>query len=341
MKAIVVEIKGKYAAILTDEGLVSKVRNKNYALGQEIRINNKANRLIRMTATAAAAIMLFVTPAWAYLSPYSYVSLDVNPSFEFSINRFDRVLTVKAHDDDGLEYVKNINVENLKNKEIQDAVKNVLDQLKSQGYIIEGQEGGVIVATSSKTRNKTENLAEKLRNAVNEEEPDLVNEEDKGPGENTQINENRDEAEKPEKPQKPEKDEESGKPKNDDKPEKPEKPEKSEKPGKHEDDKKPEKPEKGKNKYVEVIEVTKEEVDQAKKLKVTPGKINLVRKLQEAAEPDQIDEDEWLGKSVKDINAKIKEYREDSRLEDKEKQNDKGPSEKDREDNKGKSKNND
>ena len=81
MKAVVVEIKGKHAAILTEDGLVSKISNKDYAIGQEIIIKNKSNKLIRITAAAAAAIMIFVTPAWAYLTPYSYVSIDVNPSF--------------------------------------------------------------------------------------------------------------------------------------------------------------------------------------------------------------------------------------------------------------------
>jgi hypothetical protein len=116
MKAVIVEIKGKYAAILAENGLVSKVRNRNYEIGQEIVLNNNKAKLIRMTAAAAAAIMIFVTPAWAYLTPYSYVSLDVNPSFEFFVNRFDRVLTVKAFNDDGGEMSKDIDIDGLKNR---------------------------------------------------------------------------------------------------------------------------------------------------------------------------------------------------------------------------------
>ncbi|HPB80034.1 MAG TPA: anti-sigma factor domain-containing protein, partial [Sedimentibacter sp.] len=170
MKAIIVEIKGRHAAVLTDDGIVSKIKNRNYCIGQEIVIKNNRNKLIRMTAAAAAAIMLFVTPAWAYLTPYSYVSIDVNPSFEFLINRFDRVLTVRGFNDDGRELSKDINIDGLKNKEVQNAVKSVLNELKNKGYIIEGQEGGVIIATSSKSEAKKDVLFEKLRTAVNEEE---------------------------------------------------------------------------------------------------------------------------------------------------------------------------
>jgi hypothetical protein len=169
MKAVIVEIKGKYAAILAENGLVSKVRNRNYEIGQEIVLNNNKAKLIRMTAAAAAAIMIFVTPAWAYLTPYSYVSLDVNPSFEFFVNRFDRVLTVKAFNDDGGEMSKDIDIDGLKNKEIQTAVKSVLNELKNKGYINEGQKDGVIVAASSKSEKKTDILSKKIRAAVSEE----------------------------------------------------------------------------------------------------------------------------------------------------------------------------
>lgn len=299
MKAIIVEIKGSYAAALSDDGVVSKIKNRNYCLGQEIVIKNKSNNLIKVVASAAAAIMIFVTPAWAYLAPYSYVSLDVNPSFEFSVNRFDRVLTVKAVNDDGEEFVKNINVQGLKNKEIQNAVKNILNELENQGYIIDGEENGVIVATYSKTQDKTDMLAEKLRNAVNEQVGEQQNAE-------VNIKEKPEKLEKPEEKEKPEKakdteinsseavEETEDTKETDKKPEKLEKPENQEKSKKH----------------IQVIEVTEEEVDAAKKLKVTPGKKNLVDNLYQAAGSEEINKEEWLKKSVQEINAKIKEFKE-------------------------------
>ncbi|HCS11422.1 MAG TPA: hypothetical protein DIV40_08205, partial [Clostridiales bacterium] len=63
---------------------------------------------------------------------------------------------------------------------------------------------------------------------------------------------------------------------------------------------------------VQAIELTEQEVDEAKKMNVTLGKLNLIRKLQEAADSagDSINPNEWSNESVQDINAKIKEYRE-------------------------------
>jgi len=322
MKAIIVEIKGNHAAVLSDDGVVSKIRNKDYYIGQEIAIKNNSGKLIRMTAAAAAAIMIFVTPAWAYLTPYSYVSVDVDPSFEFLINRFDRVLTVRAFSDEGSQLSKDISIDGLKNKEIQSAVKSVLNELKSKGYIIEGEEDGVIVAASSKSEKKTNMLSEKLRTAVDEEVTLKHADTEIEAKQYSEL----EKAEKPVKPEKPEKPVESDEQEKTEKQEKSEEQEEikdieesaapeteaTEKPEEQESEK-PNKSER-KNYNIKVIEVTEQEVDEAKKLKITPGKFNLIRKLKEAANSagleHEINQDDWLYESVKEINAKIKEYRE-------------------------------
>ena len=360
MKAIIVEIKGRHAAVLTDDGIVSKIKNRNYCIGQEIVIKNNRNKLIRMTAAAAAAIMLFVTPAWAYLTPYSYVSIDVNPSFEFLINRFDRVLTVRGFNDDGRELSKDINIDGLKNKEVQNAVKSVLNELKNKGYIIEGQEGGVTIATSSKSEAKKDVLFEKLRTAVNEEEapektkdneiktkiekskePEItekLEEKEESAAQQTETIEKTEEltddkSEKPGNRERPERRDKSESKEDTERREEPEGREKSERREESERSEKSEKPNKyekpnekdRKKNVIEVIEVTKKEVDEAKKLKVTPGKLTLIKKLQEAANEvhrgHEIDQDEWRHESVQEINAKISEYREELRQKQKETEN--------------------
>ena len=338
MKAIIVEVKGKYAAVLTDDGIVSKIKNRNYEIGQEIVIKNNSNRLIRMSVAAAAAIMIFATPAWAYLAPYSYVSIDVNPSFEFLINRFDRVLTVKGFNDDGRELSKDINIDGLKNKEIQSAVKSVLNELKSKGYIIEGEGDSVIIATSSKSEAKKDTLSEKIRTVVNEKaapeqtedtEVETIQTKESKKSENTGKLEVREESatqqkeaiEEPEELtddnnlknlEKQEKQEKQDNSEEQKKPERWEKPEEQKKPEKREKTEKANKSDRKKN-DIEVIEVTKREVDEAKKKGVTPGKLNLIEKLQESANlaGHKIKTDEWLDKSVQEINAKVKEYKEE------------------------------
>ena len=38
MKSVVVEIKGRFAAVLSDDGSMKKIKNKDYAVGQEVQI---------------------------------------------------------------------------------------------------------------------------------------------------------------------------------------------------------------------------------------------------------------------------------------------------------------
>ena len=86
MKAVIVDTKSRAAAALSADGLVIKIKNNNYEIGQVIEINKKQSHKTRMLvvrAAAAAVIALCSASALAYYTPYSYVSLDVNPSFEY------------------------------------------------------------------------------------------------------------------------------------------------------------------------------------------------------------------------------------------------------------------
>ncbi|TWH78110.1 anti-sigma-I factor RsgI family protein [Sedimentibacter saalensis] len=322
MKAVIVEIKGSNAAVLSEDGRISQVKNRNYKIGQEISMSN--NSYAKWALTAAAAMLLFVTPAWAYMTPYSYVSLDVNPSFEFSINRFDRVLEVKAVNGDAEEMVKEMNIAGLKNKEIKDAVRNVLTELKNQGYITEGEDGGVVVAASSKSEEKTNNLAAALKTAVNEEvgkykEKDSI-EVSKDTMEVLETeNKDSEEIEKSDDSKKPEDKSsvalDNAQDKNKDKSE-------------NKDNVKVEKNASDKNKNkdeddetgveVEVVKVSQQKVDEAKEKGVTPGKMNIVDKLAEASgNPEDFDKEEWLDKPVKEIMEATKNYEKEAKNKDK------------------------
>jgi hypothetical protein len=317
MKAVIVEIKGSNAAVLSEDGRISQIKNRNYKIGQEIAMSN--NNYTKWALTAAAAMLLFVTPAWAYMTPYSYVSIDVNPSFEFSINRFDRVLEVKAVNEDAEEMVKEINIDGLKNKEIKVAVRNVLTELKNQGYITEGEDGGVVVATSSKSEEKTNNLAVALKTAVNEEvgkNKDKDSVEVSKDTKNTETSKNEEnkgfeETEKAEDENSIALDDDKNKDKSEDK-----------------DKIKINEEKNGSNKgedieddetgvEVEVIKVSQQKVDEAKEMGVTPGKVNLVDKLAEASGEEDFDKEEWLDKPVKEIMDATKNYQKEAKNKDK------------------------
>ncbi|MDF2685979.1 MAG: hypothetical protein K0S55_1160 [Clostridia bacterium] len=242
MKAVIVKIKDNIAAVLSDDGCIVKIKNKNYEIGQVIEMK-KANS-IKMNAIskiAIAACIVFILGiggigTFAYMTPVTYVSLDVNPSIEYSLNMFNRVLSVKAVNEDGTEIIKNIDLDNLNNKTINEAIKTTVEEIAEEGYIAEDVLNGIVITTSAADLVKAAALAEELKEAAIEvtEENDLEVE-------------------------------------------------------------------------VEVLAVGKERVEEARTLGVTPGKLNLVEKLMESASnPDEIDLNEWLQKSVKEIMFETK-----------------------------------
>lgn len=258
MKAVVTEIRGGLAAVLSEDGRMVKVKNQNYAIGQVIQMKETTTakrRLLPAVAAAALVAVLGGVSAYAYYTPYSYVSLDVNPSIEYSLNRFDRVLRVTGVNDDGEEILKELHLENLSNKKIDEAIALTVKEMAEEGYLEDGTEGGIVIATSAKDLKKAEQLALKLeRSAEDAADKDGIT--------------------------------------------------------------------------VDAIPVGQERVEEARELGVTPGKLNLVEKLQESAEdPDEIDLEEWLDKPVKEIQQEIKQNRKEQKEERKEEKDDKGKKE--------------
>ncbi len=166
MKAVIVEIKGRSAAVLYDDGQIAEVRNQNYTIGQVIEIKEfikRKRRFIPIAAAAAVLMLMFSTGAYAYYTPYSYVSLDVNPSIEYSLNRFDRVLKVTGVNDDGKEIVKELSLERLGNKKIDEAIALTIKQIEEEGFFEGNLEGGIVISTSAKDLKRSERLAADLQ----------------------------------------------------------------------------------------------------------------------------------------------------------------------------------
>lgn len=244
MKACVVEVRGNLAAVLTDEGCIIKVKNRNYAIGQVIELKKQAIHFSVRTAAVAASVAIVMllgsVTAWAYYTPCTYVSLDVNPSIEYSVNRFDRVLSAQAVNSDGADILSDLS---LNNKTIDEAIRDTVDEIQSDGYFKDS--GGIVISTSGDDEQAAQGLAENLKDVAQEAVKD------------------------------------SGAPVE-----------------------------------VEAISVGRARVLEAQKLGTTPGRLNLVQKLQASAGEGSIDLQEWLKKPVKDIMGAIKTARKQSKSED-------------------------
>lgn len=68
------------------------------------RARNRRRRPVGYLAAVAACLVLLLAGLGGYhyyFTPTTYLSVDINPSLELGINRFDRVVSVKAWNEDG------------------------------------------------------------------------------------------------------------------------------------------------------------------------------------------------------------------------------------------------
>ena len=138
MKALIVETDKKHAAALLSDGSIIKVPKRDYVVGQEVSIAvSKKPRKSGLIAVAAC-FMLLATGGAGYataVSPYSHVTLDVNPSIEYTLNRFDQVVSIECMNDEGQEIVDNISDDISKFASFEDVFKLTVDELYRLGYL--------------------------------------------------------------------------------------------------------------------------------------------------------------------------------------------------------------
>ena len=178
MKAVVLEVKNGYAAVLLEDGTVVKVR-RDCKVGDriEVRTTSRIHRFpqaTRLIAAAAAAILVF-TGAFSYnylgVEAYSYVSVDVNPSIEYTLNRLDRVVAIEAVNEEAQAVVDALEAENIKNKPIEEALAMTEEALSEGGYLTDEEEC-MLVNIAPGDENRTDRLERAASDAFQDKKDD-------------------------------------------------------------------------------------------------------------------------------------------------------------------------
>ena len=161
MKGIVVDRQGPYAAVLDDRGTVRRVRDRHYAIGQQVPL---APHLTRrgVAALVAALTLLLSLGTVAYATPAGTVSLDSAGAVEYTINCFDRVLSVQAVDEAGAATLRQVGEGSLRHRKVSDAVSATVEALQQSGKV--SPEGVLISASGGESHAET--LCRQLRDTV-------------------------------------------------------------------------------------------------------------------------------------------------------------------------------
>ena len=84
-------------------------------------------------------------------TPVSYISIDVNPSIELALNRFDRVVSVTAYNSEGEEVIKDLP---LKGKIYTSAIDTIVESKTMNIYLTENSELIFTIAAQSSHESK-------------------------------------------------------------------------------------------------------------------------------------------------------------------------------------------
>jgi hypothetical protein len=172
MKAVIVDIKGKYAVVLDKQGGFKKIRNSGQLrVGYEIELPQQTllnfNKVTKIASIAAVfvGILGLSIGIYSYSLPYSYVNVDINPSIEITTNIYDRIIGVEGLNEDGKKLVK---VDSYMNKSLKDGVEQVLETAVKEGYIKQDSLNAVIFTVSSKNEIKVEGIQKSLESTASQ-----------------------------------------------------------------------------------------------------------------------------------------------------------------------------
>lgn len=176
-KGVIIEINKKYIIILDDDGEYIKLKSKKDTyISQEIYytqndLYKKKISYTKLSSIAAVFIMCFFVASFFYLNnqdnsygeEWLVVSVDINPSIEFSLNDQYIVRNVKPLNDEAKKLIS----EDWIGKDFDQVMTSYIDEVVEKEYLKE--EGTVLLAYYSKDQKiEDDSIKEKIEKIINE-----------------------------------------------------------------------------------------------------------------------------------------------------------------------------
>ena len=140
--------------IQPDENLIKNTEMLLKSKGSQKKIH--LNKLL--IAACFSIILLTLTfSTYRYNQPVAYICIDVNPSLELVVNKFDQVIDVVYFNDEGKNLVSTKELYSLKPAE---AINLILDRVNSRGYLSSSSDSVVSIAMYSKNVDRSIQLME-------------------------------------------------------------------------------------------------------------------------------------------------------------------------------------
>ena len=182
MKAVVLEIKENWAAVLCEDGVVRKIKKGKLSVGDSLDISPESSGKIlslgsfrRYLAGSAAALFLLTAGAggvYSYNTVWacSYVSLDINPSIEYTLNRQNYVIKVKGLNEEGQGIVDELMKTSLHHATLEETLEQTKLILSQKKYLNSDTGEYVLINVSASNDRRMNILQEEALSAFSTEQ---------------------------------------------------------------------------------------------------------------------------------------------------------------------------
>jgi hypothetical protein len=145
-----------------------KTKTKEYLYTEIQRRRQTRIRKIRYSAAAALVALFLCCSGFSYkiyFTPDAYIDMDVNPSIGLTLNRFEKVITASAYNEDGAEILSLVNVRFC---DYNKAVGILLDAMEQEGYFSE--KGQVSLTVQTGNGDKEDEVLANLQKTIEDSE---------------------------------------------------------------------------------------------------------------------------------------------------------------------------
>jgi len=150
--------------------VLEKVRQKTpIIIATQTKPNSKYSFSFRVVASFMAVIFV-VFALYASISPfinspssYSTLSIDINPSVELTINRYEQVVSIEAVNSDANALINSVN---LLGDNVELAIEKLLNKAIEQGYLTTENSNALLFSVKNKNQERIDALKLKIENKM-------------------------------------------------------------------------------------------------------------------------------------------------------------------------------
>ncbi len=161
-KGVVVQLEYDTAHIMKNNGaFISCPRNPAWAVGDVVTIPQKSwlSKKVAIISCAASLVVLITSGIFMYNIPATYIEVSVNPSVQFTLNRFDRVIQTDGLNDEGENLIQEVSYKNLT---LREAYARLFNRLENDGYL---GDATVQLVVANNSQNGLDEIEQAVREA--------------------------------------------------------------------------------------------------------------------------------------------------------------------------------